>query len=292
MEAETITFGLTLLEIKRLQELESTIQIGLKTFNDVGKALLAIQEEGLYRLEYSTFDEYCKAKWGFGYGAYYRHLKAGVVSKTLEDKGLSSPETQSQAFALSILDETQQAEVWETILEHSTPKELTTKDVEIAAKAKYVRDSGYNNIIEAMDSQDIGAQEAYRIVRRAMTMPNDTQNIIKQHGVKDTKSINPDIIASLNNDSLGTIKEDIRVTGGYVDLGSGRQVHITDITNRDLEKAVALKHAIESDQPKFKVVYPNEDLPLDMMDTDNVVAVIIGDKSKLNWLQRQLLKFL
>ena len=50
----------------RLAELETVIESGIRTFVDVGRALLEIRDSRLYRESYPTFDEYCRERWGFG----------------------------------------------------------------------------------------------------------------------------------------------------------------------------------------------------------------------------------
>lgn len=56
---------LTLTERYDLLGYENAIRKGLKTFIDVGNALMAIRDGRLYRVEYATFEEYCDNKWGF-----------------------------------------------------------------------------------------------------------------------------------------------------------------------------------------------------------------------------------
>ena len=46
-----------------LAENEAIIERGLKTFVELGNALLAIRDGKLYKDGYSTFEEYCEGRW-------------------------------------------------------------------------------------------------------------------------------------------------------------------------------------------------------------------------------------
>ena len=50
-------------ERDRLRELEGVIERGLKTFLEVGAALLEIRTNRLYRQGYSTFESYLRDRW-------------------------------------------------------------------------------------------------------------------------------------------------------------------------------------------------------------------------------------
>jgi len=61
-----MTNELTLTESGNLEILEGVIQSGLKTFADVGNALLEIRDNRLYRVGSKTFELYCKERWCIG----------------------------------------------------------------------------------------------------------------------------------------------------------------------------------------------------------------------------------
>ena len=56
---------LTSREIAAFNRCEKIIEKGKKTFIEVGRALLQIKEQELYRSDYDTFADYCKERWGF-----------------------------------------------------------------------------------------------------------------------------------------------------------------------------------------------------------------------------------
>lgn len=64
---------------------ESTINKGLHTFYEVGKALLTIRDEELYTVtKYDTFADYCKGKFGIGYSHSMRLIDSSVVYHVLK----------------------------------------------------------------------------------------------------------------------------------------------------------------------------------------------------------------
>ena len=50
-------------DARTLDKLEEVIDRGLKTFYEVGEALLMIRDNRLYRVTYATFEEYCQERW-------------------------------------------------------------------------------------------------------------------------------------------------------------------------------------------------------------------------------------
>ena len=55
---------LTALELSELAQCEAVIAQGLRTFVDVGAALLKVRDARLYRAEWTTFEAYCRDRWG------------------------------------------------------------------------------------------------------------------------------------------------------------------------------------------------------------------------------------
>lgn len=104
---------LTRPERRRLQELEAVIERGLSTFVDVGRALLAIQREGLYRDTHGTWDAYCRERWGFGRTWAFRLITGAEVAEDLEAARLPIGNlTESHTRELAPLDPDGRREVW------------------------------------------------------------------------------------------------------------------------------------------------------------------------------------
>lgn len=119
--------SLAVSEIGRLEELEAIVERGLAAFVEVGRALIAIRDEGLYR-DHGSFETYCRARWGQTPGLtlnsrqrVHQVIRAAEVSKIFDGEG---PEVESQARALApLLDQPEiLRETWAEVVEiHPEP---------------------------------------------------------------------------------------------------------------------------------------------------------------------------
>lgn len=75
----------------RLLRLEEVIERGLKTFIEVGKALQEIRDSRLYLHGYSTFDAYCRDRWGWDRVNAHRYVEAAVVVEALSGDNIEGP---------------------------------------------------------------------------------------------------------------------------------------------------------------------------------------------------------
>lgn len=117
---------LSITETTKLKECEQVIERGLNTFVDVGNALLEIRDNKLYRIEYKTFEEYCKERWNISRPRAYQLIEAaGVINNlsTMVDKNLFISERQIRP--LSKLEPEEQIEVWQQVIERSEEKPIT-----------------------------------------------------------------------------------------------------------------------------------------------------------------------
>lgn len=91
---------------------------GLETFYEVGKALLEIRDQRLYRAAHGTFEEYCRERWNLG-RRYANQViaAAGVV----ENLGAIAPKptTESQVRPLTDLAPEDQRTVWDQAVRES-----------------------------------------------------------------------------------------------------------------------------------------------------------------------------
>jgi len=105
-----------------LAHYEAIIERGLKTFVEVGNALLAIREGKLYRYRegYDTFEDYCRDRWGFS-AERARLLMRGAetvrnLSETPTIVGVL-PINEGQVRPLAQLEPEQQRTVWQQAVE-------------------------------------------------------------------------------------------------------------------------------------------------------------------------------
>lgn len=111
-----LTMPMTIAEEADLERLERIIEIGRKSFIEVGLALMKIRDSQLYRIGHKTFEEYCKEKWGFVRRQAGRLIQAAVIGENLRPIGLK-PSTESQTRPLTSLEPEQQQEVWQKAVE-------------------------------------------------------------------------------------------------------------------------------------------------------------------------------
>ncbi|KKN28637.1 hypothetical protein LCGC14_0852100 [marine sediment metagenome] len=99
-----------------LSELEAVIERGLETFVEVGLALLAIRDRKKYRENYSTFEDYCRERWGWSRQHGYELMDAAKVSSVL-DNPPTNPRQAAELAPLLREDELAVVEVWRELKE-------------------------------------------------------------------------------------------------------------------------------------------------------------------------------
>lgn len=134
MDLFSYAASLTNLEGARLVQLELVIEIGLKTFVDVGTALLEIRDNKLYRLNFSTFEDYCRERWGMSHRHANRMIEAAGINTNLGPIGPKLPETESQARELASLEPEQQRQVWARVIEQAKDDKITARLIQNIAK--------------------------------------------------------------------------------------------------------------------------------------------------------------
>jgi N6-adenosine-specific RNA methylase IME4/uncharacterized protein YoaH (UPF0181 family) len=126
--------ALTVPEADRKAQLEATIERGMQTFVEVGLALMEIRDGRLYRAEYSTFEEYCNQRWGWGRNYTNKLIASAEVVENLGTIVPILPATESQARPLAALEPEQQRKAWERVLETAPNGKITAAIVTQAAK--------------------------------------------------------------------------------------------------------------------------------------------------------------
>jgi len=125
---------LTKLETNRLTELETVVAKGMETFIAVGQALKEIRESRLYRQEHTTFEAYCKDKWGWSKSHSNRLIDAVNIVEVLTPIG-AKPLTESQARELGkIKDPEERNQVWAEVVDTHEPEKITAKVIRETSK--------------------------------------------------------------------------------------------------------------------------------------------------------------
>jgi hypothetical protein len=125
--------SISLVESQRLIELEKVIEGGRQTFVEVGTALAEICDSRIYRSEHKSFDDYCRARWGWGKAYAYQLIGCAEVKKSpIGDSVIN----QAQAKELAKVPKTKR----ETVIKSATAKaksagrKLTARDIKVAAQ--------------------------------------------------------------------------------------------------------------------------------------------------------------
>lgn len=125
---------LNISERNELERCEVVIKQGLKTFVEVGQALMLIRDKRLYRVEYGTFEAYCNDKWQLSKMHVYRLMQSSEVVENIKSNQLVTlPQNESQARPLTKLEPELQAEAWQQVVEQHGEK-VTQKKVQEVVK--------------------------------------------------------------------------------------------------------------------------------------------------------------
>lgn len=93
-------------------------------------ALVEIHDSRLYRENYSTFDEFCRAELGISRRHAYRMIDATNVLKNVSPGTQILPTTEKQLRSLTSLEPEEQREVWQRVIENNNGNSPTAKQVQ------------------------------------------------------------------------------------------------------------------------------------------------------------------
>jgi hypothetical protein len=126
---------ITLKESARLVELERKIETGMTTFVEVGNALMEIRESRLYRVEYKTFEAYCREKWGMSQQHATRLCRSAKTASNLKSEPRGSlVSSEKQVRSLTKLPAAKQPAAWAKAVEIADGNQPTARQVEQAVR--------------------------------------------------------------------------------------------------------------------------------------------------------------
>lgn len=135
--ATDLVKSLTAIELSSLEKYESVINRGLKTFADVGNALLAIRDGRLYREQYATFEEYCREKWGLRQSRAYQLMDSAKLTNQLKSSTMVElPTNERQARPLAKLPPEEQPGAWQAATEKAKDAGRKVTAVDVATEVK------------------------------------------------------------------------------------------------------------------------------------------------------------
>jgi hypothetical protein len=129
-----VILSLTGREIKTLNQCERIIERGQQTFLEVGKALLKIKEQSLYRSDFDTFADYCEQRWGWNVRRAQQLIAAVKTTESVDANNCSQILTESQARELGKVPAEKREEVIGWAQEKADGKPLTAAAIRKAAE--------------------------------------------------------------------------------------------------------------------------------------------------------------
>ena len=127
---------LSIEEQNAFERCEVVIKQGLETFIEVGQALTEIRDNRYYRLEYRTFEDYCRDRWNFAKRTAYQYISAAnVIDNVRHGAQNTLPTSERQTRPLTKLEPEIQQQAWgEVVDKHKdNPQAITAKEVEQVA---------------------------------------------------------------------------------------------------------------------------------------------------------------
>lgn len=107
----TTTEPISLDESREFVECENKIRTGLKSFYEVGTALVKIRDKRLYRSSHESFEDYCRDAWGFGAKRAGQIIIASEVVESLPAEISTNCRNEGVARALAKVEPSKRAEV-------------------------------------------------------------------------------------------------------------------------------------------------------------------------------------
>ena len=209
-------------ERNELERCEVVIKQGLKTFVEVGQALMLIRDKRLYRSEFGTFKEYCSQKWNMHDRNARFLIDAAQVVENLESGTIVPlPQNESQARPLTKLEPELQAEAWQQVVEQHG-ENITQKKVQEVVK-EFVP---VNEELKQAKKEPMFAMTEQEILAKA--------KVIKQAKQAEKRRIKEIELQKIKE--IGSIKKDIKATvlhGDVFDMLDTLDDYSFDLLNTD-----------------------------------------------------------
>ena len=132
-----------------LAECEAIIQDGMETFLAVGNALVRIRDAQLYtEVGYTSFDQYCRERWGMSGSHAYRLIDASEVVRELPP-GTPPPVNEAQARELKSIAPEDRAEVMEEAARQTGGKPTAAAVKHAAARRRVPKQDDQDRVLAA-----------------------------------------------------------------------------------------------------------------------------------------------
>lgn len=152
-------------ESRQLAGSVETIQRGLGTFLEVGRALVRIRDLRLYRNLAPTFDAFCFKVLGLSKQHCYNYIACSDVFGTLEARPEFAgrlPQNEAQTRPLRSLDSATVIEIWTEVVAQSATTPITAAMVRTVAQKRVTANGG------GLDSAAEKTAEPVALIRRGV----------------------------------------------------------------------------------------------------------------------------
>ncbi|RCJ38650.1 hypothetical protein A6770_39695 [Nostoc minutum NIES-26] len=202
------TIDVNAVEVPELTEDEQRDRLHLerkveRAFFEAGKALAELRDRRLYRSTHSTFEEYCKDRFGYNRSRSYQLIDAAIVVDNLHKCPQIVdilPTAEGQVRPLTKLETEQQQQVWQAAVEEAGGKVPTGKIVKDAVQRIMERTQVPNSYqvgevcqILAKDNLDLRGKGGYWCIVTHIgefSCTVKTWNVEMTVGVQHLKSFN------------------------------------------------------------------------------------------------------
>src|SRR5260370_28927663 len=139
-------------EKKRLGEIETRIRKGMANFLEVGRDLMIIRDEKLYREEFTSFEEYCRSRFEIDRTYAHRLIHSAEVMSSLsggnnvahgqhsETHGVDNsalPENERQVRELTKAPEPHRQKIWDEAVRTAPDGKVTAKHIRKTVRANF-----------------------------------------------------------------------------------------------------------------------------------------------------------
>lgn len=120
----------------------AVVKQGQAVFLEVGNALLQLKERRLYRFTHGTFEEFCKAEFGFTRRWAYMLCSSAEVVEAIKESAekmgtmVPIPDSERQARPLTKLPKAEQSQAWADAVASAPDGKPTAKQVERAVQER------------------------------------------------------------------------------------------------------------------------------------------------------------
>ena len=159
---------------------EKHVQEGLAQFIAVGRALLTIRDQRLYRAEYRTFGEYCDVRWQFSERRINQFVEAAQAYDDIAESEpmvprYPLPSNERQTRPLVALPKSQRASAWLEAVEANGGKAPSGSQVQVVA-------SRYLNGVHPNHPDAVKSSRMVVSIREPMNTPIQSVVIVEPAG--------------------------------------------------------------------------------------------------------------